>query len=653
MSFDGLTRGAASIWRTFGGTGLRYRATFEVRRRLGAFRLAPSDVPEAALASEPPDGWFFAPDASAIVNATDRAEAMERAERVARGEYQAYRCTWHDRPARGEWNTHPGTLYVYNTTTPWYRVPHLRREAGDIKDLWEPARFGWSYDLGRGYLLTGDDRFADAFWRALEGFVEDCPPFLGAHWSCGQETAIRAAALLWMEGVLHEAASSTPERMRLLRRTMMISGERIADALGYAISQRNNHGISEAAGLVMLGARFRQSTPLATWWLSAGHRWLEALVYDQFAEDGWYIQHSFNYTRLALDQLVLAERALRNAGRQLSARSTARIQAATRLLATCIDDRGELPNHGANDGAYVLPLTTRRYRDYRPSLTAAASTFDVALAPEIELDRETMAWLSVPPPARLDQSDRLRVSSGPSGWADLRVGSTRVFTRAASYHSRPGHIDPLHVDVWLEGRRIALDAGTYRYNGEPPWANALADVAVHNTLTIDDHPPALRGPRFLWLTWPEARLVDARIAPDGSVRCEMVNDSWRRLGILHRRVCEVYESGVLVLDVVTCPHTMSDPIHVHWLVDGTLADIAVVSTGATSIEGVSGDGGSTFGWVSDCYAVKRPATSVRITGLAERGYFALATGFGDRRSPDLLATALRRRTTPTPPIVIR
>ncbi|HJU88375.1 MAG TPA: heparinase II/III family protein [Gemmatimonadaceae bacterium] len=653
MSLNGFTRGATSIWRTFGAAGLRHRAAYEVRRRVGAYRLTPSDVSPSVLQSRLPEGWFFAPDTAAVANATDRSEAIERAERVARGEYQAYRCSWHDRPARGEWNTHPLTQFVFDTQTPWYRVPHLRREAGDIKDIWEPARFAWSYDLGRGWMLTKDDRFADAFWRALESFIGDCPPFRGVHWSCGQETAIRASALLWMEGVLAHAPSSTPPRLRELRRFLMISGERIADALGYALSQRNNHGISEAAGLIMIGARFRRVSKDAEWWLTAGHRWLELLVQDQFAQDGWYIQHSFNYARLALDQLVVAERALRNAGRQLSPDSADRVRAAVTLLADCVDDRGELPNHGANDGAYVLPLSTRRYRDYRPSLTAAAATFDVPLPADVDLDRETMAWLSVPPPARTEKRERLRVITGSSGWADLRVGQTRVFTRGASYESRPGHIDPLHVDVWIDGRRLALDAGTYRYNAEGRWSNALADVAVHNTLTFDDHPPALRGPRFLWLTWPEARLVDARIAPDGSARCELVNDSWRRHGILHRRVCEVYESGVLVLDVVTCPLTLTDPIHVHWLVEGTIDDIAVVSSAATHIESVSGDPTGPFGWVSDCYGVKRPATSVRITALPQRGYFALATGFGDRRSPDLLATALRRRATPTPPVPAR
>ncbi len=649
MSFDALTRSAASLWRTYGALGVRHRTAFEIRRRIGAFRNAPSAVPALALETPPPSHWPFVVQAGAVARATDRQEGRERAERVARGEYQAYRCTWNPRPdTPGAWITHPITGHLYDPEAPWYRVAHLRREAGDIKDVWEPARFGWAYDLARGWMLTREDRFADAFWRSTESFLEGCAPFRGVHWSCGQETAIRATAWLWAESSLGDAPASTLERLRTLRRALLWSGERIADALGYAISQRNNHGLSEATGLVLLGARFLDVDPRARGWLDAGRHWLDALVRDQFAPDGWYIQHSFTYARMAVDQLVLAERALRAVGRHLSRDVVERVRLAVELLLSCIDDRGELPNHGGNDGAYVLPLTTRRYRDFRASLTAAAATFDVAVPRDIELDREPLAWLDLPEPPVATPRPLPRVSSGASGWADVRVGGARVFTRAAMYESRPGHIDPLHVDVWIEGRRVALDAGSYRYAGDPIWSNALADVDVHNTLTVVDRPPAVRGPRFLWLTWPHARLIDARIAADGSGRCELVNESWRDEGVLHRRVCEVYPQGVLVLDVFTCPFTFTDPIRVHWLLERSLDDIAVVSTGAIHMDTRTGDPRSHRGWVSECYGVKRPATSVLITARPERGYFALATGFGDRRSPDQLATALRRRATPPP-----
>ena len=56
---------------------------------------------------------------------------------------------------------------------------------------------------------------------------------------------------------------------------------------------------------------------------------------DQFAEDGWYIQHSLNYLRLALDQLVVAERVSPQRAREAvyPAQARARVRAAVALLA--------------------------------------------------------------------------------------------------------------------------------------------------------------------------------------------------------------------------------------------------------------------------------------------------------------------------------
>ena len=35
----------------------------------------------------------------------------------------------------------------------------------DPKFIWEPARFGWVFTLGRAYYLTGHESYPEAFWR--------------------------------------------------------------------------------------------------------------------------------------------------------------------------------------------------------------------------------------------------------------------------------------------------------------------------------------------------------------------------------------------------------------------------------------------------------------------------------------------------------
>ncbi|MFN2399740.1 MAG: heparinase II/III family protein [Gemmatimonadaceae bacterium] len=528
---------------------------------------------------------------------------------------------------------------MYDAKTGWYEIRHLEAEAGDIKDVWEPGRFGWAYDLMRGWMLTRDDVYAAAFWRNFECFMAGCPMFCGVQWSCGQEAAIRAIAWLWAEAIFSEAPSSTSDRVVALRRAVGNSAARIGNAIGYAMSQRNNHGISEATGLVTIGMRFRES-PVARGWVKRGVEALVRLMEDQIADDGWYIQHSTNYTRLMLDQLIMATFILRSAGEGLPKPAMERIRTAVRLLAAVCDRRtGVPPNHGANDGANALPLSLNSYRDFRPTLTAAASLFDVELPVGLAPQMEPLAWLRLPLPAFSSTPKHPAISTGRSGWIVGETAGARIFARAGEYHSRPSHIDPLHVDIWIDGRPVAVDAGTYRYMAPPPWRDGLACIDVHNTLTLSGYPPAERGPRFLWLRWPNATVRSA-IAVHEELRIELENLSWTELGIRHLRFCLVRASGVTVVDDVRSDQPRGIQARVQWLLTGDSHDVMVRSDQQVEIEESRGQPDEMYGWVSERYSEKEPATSVRILATLHRKRVLIVSGFGDHRAETHLLALL-------------
>src|SRR5512133_81721 len=445
-----LVRGPRAALQSYGITGLRLRAQYEMRRRLGLYQASPrmqhidGDLP---LGATP-----FDVDLDRVAAAVDRDAAIDRADRVADGWHSAYRSEWRRRPASAdEWSVHPllGTRYP---SQPWWELRRfltLDPTLGDVKDVWEPARFTWVFDLILGYAVSRDERYAEAFWSGVESFIDGNPPFRGIQWSCGQETSIRALSCLRGERAFSRAHVSTDARRARLRDLLAWSGERVSDAIEYAISQRNNHGISEAAGLIALGQRLSGLHPDANRWLHDGARWIEYLVMDQFAEDGWYVQHSLTYLRMALDQLIVAQRVMTQAGqRGLSSAAVARVRSAIALLVELHDPAtGDVPNHGANDGSMPFPITTRAYRDFRPSITAAAATFDASLPQSFAASVEALAWLGVDTVRRHDDPPATRVVTGSSGWVSARCGKTRVFARAGEYQSNPSHIDPGHVDI--------------------------------------------------------------------------------------------------------------------------------------------------------------------------------------------------------------
>jgi hypothetical protein len=483
---------------------------------------------------------------------------------------------------------------------------------GDIKDLWEPARFAWAYDLIRGHLVAPESASDVAFWNAVRNFKDGNPTFLGSHWSCGQETAIRATALLFAEANL----PADQDQGREVAALLAASAERIDDAIGYAVSQRNNHAISEATGLLLLGRRFlnvggrhlKDAHPMAVRWMEKGRRILERAVPDQFGGDGWYAQHSFTYLRVALDQLALSELALRSVHLGLSQVVKARIRAAFELLLSVVDPgTGQVPNHGPNDGAFVLPITLAPYRDFRPCLTVTAATFGFPLPSDIAVDHEALAWLSLESPERGPALENPRLAAGSSGWAGTTVGPAFAFLRAGAYRSRPGHMDPLHVDVRFGAEEVIVDPGTFAYSAPPPWNNPLSAARYHNGPLLDDEEPGIRGPRFLWYKWPRAELINAQLIDGTAVLQALVPGRVRR-------TVRVAGDGVRIEDEVLVD---AGEATIRFLLHPNANPRQVEVEGGFEVhEAVEGD---PLGWFSPTYGERIPSRAIVIRRPAKRG----------------------------------
>jgi hypothetical protein len=504
----------------------------------------------------------------------------------------------------------------------------------DIKWLWEPARFGWAYTLARAYARLGDDRYAQSFWERLEEFIAFNPANAGPNWASAQEVAVRLMAVAFAAGVFRASPQSSPERMRLLRGFFVAHAERIPVTLAYSQAQNNNHLLTEAAGL-WTAACLLPDHPQARRWNALGQANFNRGILKQVALDGSYAQYSTNYHRVMLHcalWIVALYQGAKPVQDIFTAPNRKRLCAAVRWLLDQTDmDSGQAPNYGHNDGANLLPLASTRYEDFRPTLQAAGRVFlDAAPFPPGPWD-EACLWLSCP-----EDKEQASVDLPTENPAVLRLSSTNSWAvmRANIFHSRPAHADQLHVDLWFKGQALALDAGTFSYNAPPPWENALAGVAVHNTLQIDHMEPMTRAGRFLWLDWDQAGSV-RKDTSTGEIIA--TRKGYRRIGVQHERhLCNPSPDEWLILDRVTAivrrsrPHT----IRLHWLVadlpwslkDATLElyhpagtvrlTIDSPSAGMMTLDRAgerlvgSGNADPISGWISPTYGVRLPALSL-------------------------------------------
>ena len=450
-------------------------------------------------------------DLSALLSHSDQQSLLAEANQIVNGQIRFFSAA-----------SYPLDLSPANTELHWTQIrdddPHH-----DIKFIWEPARFGWVFTLGRAYWLHPNPAYPKAFWQYFHQFQHANPLNMGPNWASGQEVALRLMALIFAWQVF--GAESTPEDRDALLAAISAHAWRIPPTLIYACAQNNNHLISEAAGLYVAGV-FLQGHPQASRWRALGWKWLNRAWQTQIEADGTYVQQSSNYHRLMLQVSLVAYAAAIANGDVLPTSSRARLQAATMWVASLMDqDTGALPNLGHNDGSLFLPLSSTQYRDYHPTLQAAARAFLQRSTLPRGIWDELSLWL-LPPD---EQTENQVISSscptrinGQESWAVLR---------AARFSDRPAHADQMHVDLWFQGQNVALDAGTFRYTAPAPWDHPLARTAAHNTLTIQDQEQMLRASRFLWLRWAQAT-VHANNEPD-SVSAS--HNGYAHLGITHTR----------------------------------------------------------------------------------------------------------------------
>ena len=519
----------------------------------------------------------------------------------------------------------------------------------DIKFLWEPARMGWVYTLGRVRASGKVESLSRQSWDLIENFLQKNPVNYGPNWMNGQEVALRILALVYFHEVFrgdHDLPAGWEET---LAQAVIDHARRIPPTLVYARSQQNNHLLVEAVGLYTAGV-FLPEHGEAKRWRKTGWNAFHQALDDQIDDDGTYAQYSTNYHRLMLQTALWMKAISLRAGEEFPEESTIKLAAATAWLAgLTMPETGRVPNYGHNDGAYILPLTGRPFDDYRP-VVEAASRFSGLAEPTDEVD-EMSIWFEYLAGRKTDPITFEQPVVEIKSYRKLTEGSTTVFLFSPEYHHRPGQADLLHTEIWRDGQPLLLDAGTFQYNAEPPWDNVLAGTAVHNTVSIMGKDQMTRAGRFLWLDWPK---VTSRKEEPGGYAVTVSHDGFIQYGVIHKRRVELVNRSLCrVFDEIQYTGSGKPPeleVWLHWLLpplhfNNTDMDalrlhreeskpeilLSISTTTANNSDQIEHQrirtGGMVytssheskttrdlirFGWYSPTYGVKEPAISYRV-----------------------------------------
>jgi asparagine synthase (glutamine-hydrolysing) len=285
-----------------------------------------------------------------------------------------------------------------------------------------------------------------------------------------------------------------------------------------------------------------------------------------------------------------------------------------------------MPVYGSNDGALVLPLNNCDFTDYRPLLQLGWYITKGEFLFEPGPWDEDIFWLcgdiAGRVAKRIETTKAAEKLSFPNGGVYLlRNTDSHALIRSTDFTSRPSHADQLHVDLWIHGRNIAVDAGTYLYSGGGHWRNGLAHTSVHNTVTVDNKDQMIMLSRFTWTNWSKGKVLKHE------------KDTWQGehdgyKPVSHKRTVMSLEGDRwLVIDKLK-----ANELHhyaLHWLLNDfpfeqqensvllSLDEMKYkVQVGVIDGNGnfsiVRSDPKSTRGWRSRYYGHKEPAISVTL-----------------------------------------
>ena len=619
-----------------------YRIWYALRRKSGLLQWAAPAVPWSQLP---------APELVLQTRALARpfpgiwGEAcIDEAEAVLRGEFRLFS---HDRIEAGfppDWHR--------NQMAPvaWHRADDLTAESkrqrmkdletqhwveisdanqGDIKGVWEINRFPWAFTLARAFARTRARRYADAFWQLFADWCDRNPPNTGSNWMCGQEAAFRLMAVVFAAEII---GVPTAERERLSR-FIVTTGRRIAVNLGYALSQKNNHAVSECVGLIT-AALLVPTHAESAGWLARGMRNLKSQLDKLVYADGSFAQHSLIYHRVLLHDVCWCRSRLVSANHIIPAWLDAAGGRALNFLMMLVNPAtGQAPLYGANDGSNVLQLADANFLDLRPVVQMAAAVFHADLPlPEGPWD-EAAAWLI----ADLSSLQRVDWAVVPAFWHARdggcfvwSSGDTRFFFRCPTeFRHRPSQADLLHAEIEWRGQLILHDAGTYSYDVRNAFCDALKSARVHNTVTFEGHEPMVMVGRFLYLPWP-----NGKAKWDGEAGTfSATHGGWRSLGAEHIRIVGSPSIGVFTVEDLLSTRSPC-MTRLHWLLADYSYELDIerscltlhTPAGALAVRWkapkgrvtvVRADPNSARGWWAPYYWHAAPALSLAVEFLTE------------------------------------
>jgi hypothetical protein len=431
------------------------------------------------------------------------------AEDIFNGNYPYFQTSKYKINGEHKWHFNPHSHYTYPKTIHWSKIADFSSSEGDIKFVWEISRFCYLFDIIRYDHHFSKDS-ANFVFNEIEDWINSNPPELGPNYISGQEIAIRLLNWIYVMHFYSDSEILKTSFFSTLTNSIHLQAKLIDRKLYFSKTfVRNNHLLSESLALFTIGLLFPQFKESNTW-LKKGHSIFCAEIMFQFDADGAYLQHSFNYQRVA-NQLCTWFLQLCNINQiEIEEIIKQRLLKSVDFMLTFIGNKstGELPNFGNNDGSLIFPLNNVSHTNYYPQLQALASALNYRIT---EHQFEDQFWFNIRNEQNRWLENRLGIYNfDQEGYYVAREENCLTFLWCPYLKNRPAQADMLHVDIWYNGENILRDSGTYLYNTSDFFRKYFFGSSSHNTILYNGNDLMKKGKRFMFYFWPKKLSAQVR-----------------------------------------------------------------------------------------------------------------------------------------------
>jgi len=479
----------------------------------------------------------------------------------------------------------------------------------DIRAVWEPARLQHLVNLIRYISQTNgpsNARLVEQFVKdSVIGWIQKNSFLFGPHYISAMECGLRIPVFFYC---LKSLENLDIGEYQLILDTIYRHGWWISKHLSL-YSSLGNHTVAECTGLIFAGAIFR-NTKEGREWLKTGRDLLKQELYHQILKDGGPVEQSFNYHRFVMDLYWLVIDFLERNDLHNGIDFKERLTQGELFIKAFEDKHGALPPIGDSDDGH-------------------------AVAPEL-----------YPRRINLDKEKRKIQTFSSSGYTVINCSNSVLTFDHGSLGMPPlynhGHADALSITLSLDNKKILIDPGTYRYNGEPEFRKYFKGTRAHNTVTIDGLDQASQETGFIWSRPYKAKLVKSAEI-NGGLLLKADHDGYMRIKepIRHSRsIFNFDEINFFVKDTFSGKgiHIFELNFHVHpdseitlednawWKIKHQGAVIFMKLLNGNNFNLIKGQKNPLFGWYSPSYGVKRESgvLSCTMRGTAQEVSFTTA-----------------------------